>query len=161
MTAKDDVAREITELRALKVPDLVARYEAVFGRRPRVKHREYLWKRIAWKLQEDRFGGLSVVAKQRLEELIAEIDLPLDEDQRRVSGPLRPAGRRTTAEPKLGAVLVRKWRDREITVTVVKGGFEHEGKVYRSLTAIADAVTGQHLNGKAFFGLTKRARRRR
>jgi hypothetical protein len=159
MTAKEDVAQEIAQLRALPVPDLVARYEATFGRPPRVKHREWLWKRIAWKLQEQRYGGLSQVAKQRLEELIAEIDLPLDEDQRRVSGPLR--GKRTAAEPKLGAVLVRKWRDREITVTVVKNGFEHEGKVFRSLTAIADAVTGQHLNGKAFFGLSKRVRRRR
>jgi hypothetical protein len=44
------IPEEIDELRAMDVASLVARYEAVFGRAPRVKHREFLWKRIAWKI---------------------------------------------------------------------------------------------------------------
>jgi hypothetical protein len=68
---------EIEALRRAPVPELVARYQEVWGKPPRVKHREWLWKKIAWKIQEQRFGGLSGVAKRRLEELIAESDLPL------------------------------------------------------------------------------------
>ena len=68
---------EIRELRAMPVPELVARYEAAFGKPPRTKHREHLWRRIAWKIQEQRFGGLSSTAKGRLDELIAELDVPL------------------------------------------------------------------------------------
>ena len=45
------ITDEIGELRGLPIPELVARYEAAFGRAPRVRHREYLWKRIAWRIQ--------------------------------------------------------------------------------------------------------------
>lgn len=78
------LADEVGEPRALPIPELVARYEAGFGRTPRVRHREYLWKRVAWKLQEQRLGGLSSVAKQRLESMIAEIDIPIVERVRAV-----------------------------------------------------------------------------
>lgn len=66
----------IAELRAMNVPELVERYAEVFGRLPRTKQPTWLWRKIAWKIQEQRFGGLSQAAKERLEELIAEIDLP-------------------------------------------------------------------------------------
>ena len=63
------IPEEIAELRAMAVPELVARYEAVFEKAPRVKHRSWLWRRIAWKIQEQRLGGLSTVAKAKLEEV--------------------------------------------------------------------------------------------
>ena len=111
---------------------------------------------MAWKIQEKRYGGLSEVAKRKLEELIAEIDLPLDESARTVSGALRrPAG---ATAPPVGIVPVRQWRGQEIPVTAVQGGFEYVGEVYRSLSAVARAVTGTKWNGRLFFGLTKRRR---
>ena len=76
---------EIEGLRAMTVPELAERYEEVYGKPPRIRHKAYLWKRIAWKLQERRFGGLSKVATKKLEELIAEIDLPLDERRARLA----------------------------------------------------------------------------
>ena len=83
------IADEIEELRAMTVAELVPRYEDAFRKPPRVKHREWLWKRIAWKIQEQRFGGLSNAAKRQIDELIAEMDLPLGEDRRTVTGRLR------------------------------------------------------------------------
>jgi hypothetical protein len=139
------IADEIAELRALAVPELVERYKAVFGKPPRVKHREWLWRRVAWKIQEQRFGGLSVVAKRRLEELISELDIPL--------AAARPRS------PTVGTSVARVWKDREIRATSVENGWEHEGVVYRSLSAVAKHVTGSHWNGRAFFGLTKRRER--
>ena len=159
MTAKrtgtKSIAAEIAELRGLRVPELVARYEAVYGKPPRVKHREWLWRRIAWKVQEQRFGGLSTTAKRRLDELIAELDVPLTAAATTPSkGP-----QRTNGEPPIGTTPVRVWRDREVLATRTEEGWECDGVVHRSLTAAAKAATGTHWNGRLFFGLTKRRER--
>lgn len=93
--------------------------------------------------------------------------------QERARGPLKPALQRvllqhgTTANSpprasstKLapGTVLVREWQGVNHTVTVLAKGVSYEGKLYRSLTAVADAITGAHWSGPEFFGLNgKRA----
>ena len=133
---------------------LAARYEEVWGKPPRSKNRHYLWKRIAWKLQEQRYGGLSKVAQSRLEELIAEIDIPIEERARSVSGaPTRP---RVAIDPVPGTTLVRMYRSAEVRVKVFEDGFEWEGRQYRSLSAVAKEVTGSHLNGVRFFHLDRK-----
>jgi len=58
---------------------------------------------------------------------------------------------------KAGTTLVRQWRGHTHTVLVHNDGFEHEGQLYRSLTAIAERITEAHWSGPRFFGLTKRA----
>ncbi len=148
------IPQEIAALHAMAVPELVERYEAVFGKPPRVKHREHMWRRIAWKVQEQRFGGISEVAKRRLDELIAELDLPLSKE-RTVRGRLTRAG-----DPVLGTTLSRAWKGHEVHATAVEGGWEHEGVVYRSLSAVAKAITGSHWSGPLFWGLSKRGGRR-
>ncbi len=150
------LTEEIMELRQMKLPELLTRYEALFGKPPRTKHRAWLWKRIAWKVQERRFGGLSEVAKRRLEELISEIDLPLGKRERSVTG--APCGDSGAAEHKVGTVFTRTWRGREVHARRVEGGYESEGVHYRSLSALAKAITGSHWNGRLFFGLTRRTR---
>jgi len=152
------ITDEIAALRELDVPALVARYEQEFGKRPRVKHKAFLWKRIAWRVQERQLGGLSDLAKRRLEKLIAEIKLPIEDQQRSVSGKLTGAG--LSAMPSAGTTLTRVWRGREIRATAVDGGFECDGVLYKSLSAVAKAVTGAHWNGRLFFGLTARNDRR-
>jgi hypothetical protein len=59
---------------------------------------------------------------------------------------------------KTGAILVRQWRGQHHTVLVREDGYDYEGERYRSLTVIADQITGAHWSGPRFFGLTKRAR---
>src|SRR2546428_11919499 len=107
-----EIEVEIDGLRRMTVPELLKRYEDLFGKPARVKNREHLWKRCAWKIQEARYGGLSKVAKSRLEELIAEIDLPLTEKERTVSGIL--AKPRKPSDPPVGTVLVRDWHGKKI-----------------------------------------------
>ena len=153
--ARKSIAREIQKLRAMAVPELVDRYEDVYGKPPRVKHRDWLWRRIAWKLQEQRYGGLSTIAKRRLDELIEELDVPLVGGGRKVRGPVGRPHR--AGEPGVGTTLTRVWKGREILTTAVEGGWEHEGIVHRSLSAVAKAVTGSHWNGRLFFGLTRRS----
>src|ERR1700675_3034998 len=116
------IAQEIAELRLLPLPELIARYETAFGKPPRVRHREYLWKRIAWKVQEQRLGGLSLVAKDRLESLIAEIDIPLAERTRDVTGRLQARPKSTTV-----ATIVKNWRGTDYHAVPIEGGFEVNG----------------------------------
>ena len=153
--ATKSIAEEIAELRGLPVSELVVRYEAVYRKPPRVKHKDWLWRRIAWKIQEQRFGGLSGAAKRRLDELIAELDLPLG--QRTVKGKV---ARSRPGNPVLGTTLTRVWKGQEVRTTAVDDGWEYDGVVHRSLSAVAKAVTGSHWNGRLFFGLKSRSRAR-
>lgn len=140
------ISEEIDDLRALNVPELVERYIEVFGKPPRCKQPAWMFRKIAWEIQARRYGGLSKRALARLEELMAEIDIPLGG----LRAPLRP--KRTT----LGTTVSRMWKGREVTATAVEGGWEYEGITYRSLSAVAKHVTGTHWNGRLFFGLTQR-----
>jgi hypothetical protein len=133
----------IIELRAMPVSYLVVQYESAFGKPPRNKNREWLWRKIAWKVQEARYGGLSSLATKRLNELVAELDLPLTAP-RRANGTI------------VGTTLSREYRGELIETKRVNNGWEWDGVVYRSLSAVSNAVTGSHCNGRAFFGLGKK-----
>lgn len=147
------IATQIRELQSLSAAQLATRYTELFGVPPRVRNKAFLQRRVAWKLQEREFGGLSDRAKARLEELGAQIDVPPGEATQ-----ARPAAVQR-AEPKapiVGTTLVRQWHDQEIRVEVRDGGYEWNGTLYRSLSAAARAITGANWNGRLFFGLTER-----
>lgn len=100
---------------------------------------------IAYRLQEKRHGGISRETKRIL----------LQTSRSAASGPgacpAKPPPRKLTP----GTRLVRDWHGTGHTVTVLDKGFEYDGQVWRSLTAIAKAITGTHRNGPRFFGLTQ------
>ena len=100
---------------------------------------------------------LAIPAKRRLEELISEVDVPQRESRRTVTGSLRMDRKANTPSP--GTTLVRDWHGRRIEVRVLESGFEWDGTVYRSLSAIAKKITNAHWNGKLFFGLVSRKRK--
>jgi hypothetical protein len=154
MTA--DVGREVAALNRLSISKLRERYAEAFGEPPASSNRAWLARRIAWRLQERAFGGLSERAKRRAAELADDADL-------RVVPPRAKANTPTAAEPDVthdprlpapGTVLTRAYKGKTLEVKVLSGGFEFKGERYASLSAVAKAVTGSHLNGFAFFGLT-------
>lgn len=155
-TPEKSVSEEIAELRAMPVTELVVRYEALHGRPPRSKNRVWLWKRCAWRVQEQSFGGLSEVARRRLDELIGELDLPLG--QNRTVRSTMPAARKAGAPP-VGTTLVREWKGREVRATRTDEGWECDGVVHRSLSGVVTALTGSHASGPAWFGLAGRKRK--
>jgi Protein of unknown function (DUF2924) len=55
--------------------------------------------------------------------------------------------------PLPGTILTREYKGSVVQVRVLPNGFEYAGEVYKSLSAVAQAVTGQHVNGFAFFRL--------
>ncbi len=149
------ITQQIHELQDMAVAELVVRYEDLHGKPPRVRNKAFLQRRVAWALQAREFGALSARATKRLDELIAQIDLPLGDP-----GPRRAPSvhRREPKAPLVGTTLIRQWRDQEIRVEVRTNGFEWDDTLYRSLSAVAKAITGTTWNGRLFFGLVQRRR---
>ena len=152
-------------MRQMTVPDLRRKYADVFGETTRSRHKEFLIKRIAWRIQANIEGGLSARALCRAEELANDADLRI----RRPPAKPEPSPATTTMPVKVdfgdrpglpmpGTILTRPYRGRTIRVTVLDNGFEYEGEVYRSLSAVAKAVTGSHWSGNYFFGLKGRSK---
>jgi len=99
---------------------------------------------IAYRLQEKKHGGLSRDSKRLLRQAIAVA--------RQDNAAATPPRRLTP-----GTQLVRDWHGVGHTVVVLTEGFEYNSRTWRSLTAIAKAITGSHRNGPRFFGLTEDA----
>lgn len=157
-----DLKRQIAELRELPASQLRQKHLEVFGEPSRTGHRAYLFRRIAWKLQALVEGDLSERARRRAAELARGTDLRTTAPKavaEITSGPNRRirAGRvRVSGDERLpmpGAVLTRKFKGRTYNVTVMPVGFEFDGQIYKSLSAIAKVITGSHWNGFLFFGL--------
>jgi hypothetical protein len=154
----DDVPATVKALARLTVPELKQRYAEVFGEPTRTNHKQYLVKRIVWRMQALREGGLSERARRRALELADDAEIRLSAPRAAANGPGRTVAAafdagRPDSFPKPGAVLRREYKGRTVVVRVLPRGFEYEGDVYRSLTAIARKITGAHWNGVSFFGL--------
>lgn len=150
-----NVHDQIAGLRELSPGQLRAKYLEVFGEPTRTGNRAFLFKRIAWRLQSLAEGGLSERARQRAAELARDADLRMTRPRPpgTATGRARSAPARHARVPTPGTVLTRRYKGQLIEVTVLPRGFEWSGEVYRSLTAVARAVTGSHWNGHLFFGL--------
>jgi hypothetical protein len=141
------VAGELIRLRQASLPALRARYRELTGEPLKASDQEAAWRAVARALQ-----SLPPVVEQPR-------PAPAERPKRAAAKPKRPppARRRITA----GTVLTRIWRNREIRVRVLDVGFEFDGAQYRSLSAVASAITGAHWNGRLFFGLVRRGKPKR
>jgi hypothetical protein len=160
------VLMEMENLRRASLAALRGKYREVFQEEARSRHREHLFRRIAWRLQALAEGDLSGRARTRAQQIARDADLRMvaPRDFFTVGGePVRTTrGNRNRREPDSrlplpGALLSRKWKGRNILVEVLAEGFRYENRHYPSLSAIAVAVTGTRWNGLAFFGLTRPA----
>lgn len=155
-----NVGKEVAALQRMTVKDLRARYADAFGEETHANNKGWLIKRIAWRLQALAEGDLSERARQRAAELANDADLrmsppkprtPAAPAERTKIGTLRIDGDRRLPPP--GSVLTRAYKGQALRVKVLPTGFEFEGDVFKSLSAVAKAVTGQHCNGYLFFRL--------
>jgi hypothetical protein len=139
------VLARLAELKTLPIPQLKQQWRDLFDTEPPPFNRRFLESRLAYRIQELAYGGLKPETIQRLEALAED----LESDQ-----PGQP--RRSAGRPFSGTQLVRDWQGTEHRVTVVDGGFEYRGRPFKSLSAIARAITGTRWNGWTFFGLKGR-----
>jgi len=157
-----NVDREITKLQRMTVPELRGKFADITGEKTTSRHRQYLVRRILWRLQAAEEGGLSDRAKRRARELAASSDVRLTPPRvRAVGAPERTlVGRLDLPDenrlPPPGSILTREYKGETIQVRVLPKGFDYNGEVYRSLSALAKAVTGTHWNGYSFFNLGRK-----
>ena len=155
---KPHVQRQVDELTDMTIGELRDKYADVFGEPTRSRHKVFLRKRITWGLQARDEGGLSERARRRAEELARDTDLRLLAPKSHTEvRPFKPTRDRRLPMP--GTVITREYKGESIAVTVLDQGFEYRGEMYRSLSAVARAITGTRWNGMAFWGLTKKEKR--
>lgn len=170
-TSTDNVKKQIAALERMTVGQLRERYTEVFGEPARSGNRQWLFRRVAWRIQLLAEGDLATRALERAhmraKELARDADLRVRPPQDPASTPATGtvvsgalAIRRDERVPPPGTVLTRVHKGREHRVAILPNGFEYEGDVYRSLSAVAHAITGSHWNGLHFFGLAEPKRRK-
>ena len=161
-----NLAAEQAALDRMTVGELSERYAEVTGETTRTRNRTYLIRRILWRLQANEHGGLSARALARAEELARDADARTTPPRPRTGAAtvprlrLAPPGATAApapcADPRLpgpGTAITRRYKGRDLVVQVRADGFEYEGQLFGSLSAVAKAVTGSRMNGFRFFQL--------
>ena len=156
------VLREIESLRRLSVGGLREKYRAVFGEDSRSHHKDFLFRRIAWRLQAIAEGDLSERARRRALTIANDADLRIrapkdfgspeaNVAKRTVVGVIN--GKRDCRLPEPGTLLTREFKGQTFVVKVLADSFEYGERRYTSLSAIAAEISGTRWNGFTFFAL--------
>ena len=138
------VLSRLAALKTMSVNELKEEWERLFATGAPNNSRSYLEIRIAYRIQELTHGGLSKKSHQMLKALSAEMN------GKRIGGHPKMLDDR---KPIPGTGLIREWQGITHVVTVQPDGFDYEGQRYKSLSKVANTITGKHWNGFAFFGL--------
>jgi hypothetical protein len=156
-----NISREVAHMKRMPTGELKDHYESVCGEPPRSHNRDWMVKKIAWRLQANEEGGLPERVRQRALAMADDADLrkrppreftkqiDLAEEQTCV---VADEGRDPRLPPP-GTLLFKTYKGRKLTVLVRKSDFEFNGEIFSTLSAIANAVTGSHVNGFTFFKL--------
>jgi hypothetical protein len=139
----DDAAleAEIGRLPALSLLELRNRWKTLFGHSaPKSLRGNFLARAVAYQMQVEAYGGLSAATKRRLREIV---DAVRNGDANAALG---------SSRIKPGTQMIRQWQNTTHKVTALNEGFEWDGRTYKSLSAVANAITGTNWNGYAFFG---------
>jgi hypothetical protein len=144
----NEILAQLAALKTASTPELKRQWRRLFDSDPPAFNRRHLESRLAYRIQELAFGGLKPETIRRLERLGEQLDGGSKERRRQ----------RADTRPIAGTRLIREWKGVEHVVTVTAEGFDWQGRPYRSVSAIARAITGTRWNGWVFFGLKSHRR---
>jgi hypothetical protein len=142
------VLSRLAALKAMSVKELKAEWEKLLGTSAPNNSRAFLELRIAYRIQELTYGGPDRETSRMLNLLADEVEGHARR-KHQINDPRNPVA---------GTKLLREWDGIEHTVTVLKDGFDWQGRKFKSLSAVARAITGTRWNGYRFFGLRERKR---
>jgi hypothetical protein len=148
MTTHEPILARLAALKAMSVNELKTEWQALFDAPAPNNSRTFLESRLAYRIQELIYGGPDKQTRRLLDLLADEVEGTLT----------RKAQIADPRNPVVGTKLIREWDGIAHTVTVLKEGFEWGSQRYKSLSAVARAVTGTRWNGYRFFGLRERKR---
>ncbi len=149
---------QIMELRENSLSELKAKYEELFpSQKVPSNNKVFLWRKIAYRIQELEYGGISAETQGKIQQLIQQYD-PINNKTLRNNAVTenRPKKKNLSRDKRLpipGTVITKGYKGISLQVKVLASGFGYNNKVYKSLTAIAKEVTGAHWNGYLFFNL--------
>lgn len=151
------ILHEIDALRQQSTGKLKVKYREVFGEDTGSNHKQFLIRRIAWRLQANAQGDLPERARRRALALAQDADLRISAPQNfpRPASRNQPMSSRDVRLPPPGTVIQRPFQGQAVEIEVLAKGFRYQDRVFRSLSAIARHVTGTQWNGFLFFGLNR------
>jgi hypothetical protein len=139
---REALSAEIASVSKLSIDELRERWKAMYGKAPSQEiGRSFLTRAIAYRLQEQAYGGL----KPSTSRLLARVA----EESATGSSPKKPQIRKARS----GTILIREWQGNAHRVTMLDDGVSFKGKHYRSLSEVAREITGSRWSGPRFFGL--------
>jgi len=149
---------QIMELRKNSLDELKTKYEGLFpGQKAPSNNKIFMWRKIAYRIQELEYGGISSETQSKIQQLIQQYDpinnKTLRPDNIHENQPKKSGISRDKRLPIPGTVITKEYKGISLQVKVLKSGFEYNSKIYKTLTAIAKEVTGAHWNGYLFFNL--------
>lgn len=154
---EDTTVSQIMELKTKSLKELKAKYEEFFnGQKATSNKKIFLWRKLAYRIQEINYEGLSDDTQTRLNELIEHYD-PVNNKALRPNKLTQEISQEHSARdqrlPIPGTVFTKMYKGQPLEIITLEEGFEFKGKTYKTLSAIAKEVTGTHWNGYLFFNL--------
>ena len=159
---QETLLSQVMALKGMSTRELQKRYEDLFnGKKASSNNKIYLWRRVAYRIQELEYDGISEEAQGRIKEIIGESD-PINNKALRSAGNSKEKfqalkGKHSILRDKRlpipGTIVKKEYKGNHIQVEVLENGFEYKGNKYKSLSAIAKEITGAHWNGYVFFNL--------
>jgi hypothetical protein len=143
MTTHEPILARLAALKAMSVNELKTEWQMLFDAPAPNNSRNFLEGRLAYRIQELTYGGPDKQTRRLLDLLADEVEGTLT----------RKAQIADPRNPVVGTKLIREWNGVAHTVTVLREGFDWDGRRYKSLSAVARAITGTRWNGYRFFGL--------
>ena len=150
-----NVGRELAVLQRMTVAELRARYQEIFDEQTSARNKQWLIKRMIWRLQSLEEGGLSERARKRAMELANDADIRSSPPKEKELDCTPIPSNQDQRLPIPGTVLIRQYKNQRIEVGVESDGFEYQGQKFKSLSAVAKHITGSHCNGYRFFRINQ------
>ncbi len=153
----ENTVTKIMDLKSMSLGELQKKYGEVFdGAKAPSNNKVYLWRKIAYRIQELDRGELAEQTQGKIEEFIQKYD-PINNKALRPDNAETPeSGKKPNRDKRLpipGTIITKDYKGNKLQVKILESGFEFNNKSYKSLSAIAKDVTGAHWNGYLFFGL--------
>ena len=147
---RTSVLRQLAALQKMPFSELQEKWRDLYGTEPPHFKSTFLKKRLAFRIQELFYGGLDEATRNRLDEIADKAEGKKAKSKIEVDGKILP-----------GTRFTREWKGRIYETIVREDGFEYNGRMYRSLSAIATAITGTQWNGRKWWGLPSKKNKKR
>ena len=133
------IIKQIIALQSMNEDSLLSMWDKFFDYKPEVSSRQHMISKVAYKIQELAYGGVDPATEEKIREQAKKTSLKNKKKKK--------------FQPQVGTKIVKEYHDRTHEVLVVEDGFAYEGEVFKSLSAIANKITGTKWNGLKFFGV--------